>query len=250
MSTIRIIPCLDVDEGQVVKGIQFKKLKTVGDPIELAQNYYQQGADELVFLDVGATPKSRNTMLYVVRNIAKKIFIPFTVGGGIRTIEDIRSILNSGADKVSICSAALKNPDLITEASNQFGSQCIVLSIDAIRDGDSWKATMQGGRQITERNAIEWAVYAESKGAGEILLNSIDRDGTNSGYDLELLSAINNAVSIPVIASGGGGKPTDLVNAVNVGKADAVLIASILHYGQYTISQLKEELKKEGVHIR
>lgn len=250
MKPIRIIPCLDVDDSKVVKGVKFKNLQVVGDPVELASSYYEQGADELVFLDVGATPKSRSTLLEVVRSIAKKIFIPFTVGGGIRTLEDIRAILHSGADKVSICSAALKNPDFITKAAQQFGSQCIVLSIDAIKVNNRWKATLNGGRQLTDWDAIEWAKLAVDKGAGEILLNSIDRDGTNSGYDLELLSAVNQAVHVPVIASGGGGSPSDMVQAVKVGKADAVLVASILHYGQYTINELKKKLQKEGVCVR
>jgi cyclase len=250
MKTIRIIPCLDVDDGVVVKGIQFRNLKKVGNPVLLGEEYYKQGADELVFLDVGASYKSRETMIDVIEKVASRIFIPFTVGGGIRTVEDMHRILQAGADKVSVCTAALRNPDILSEAADRFGSQCVVLSIDARKKGNQWVATMKGGREDTTWDVIEWAQYAEKKGAGEILLNSIDKDGTGEGYDLELTKNISEAVSIPVIASGGGGHPSQLVEAVLKGKADAVLIASILHYGIYTIQTIKEFMKKEGVPVR
>lgn len=250
MKTIRIIPCLDVLNGKVVKGVQFRELKEIGDPVELAKKYYRQGADELVFLDVGASYQSRKIMIEVVEKIAENLFIPFTVGGGIRTVDDFRDILRAGADKVSVCTAALKRPELLSEAAGKFGSQCVVLSIDARKKGDRWIATMKGGREDTGWDAIEWAREGERRGAGEILLNSIDRDGTTQGYDLELTRRISEAVSIPVIASGGGGTPQQLVEAVQIGKADAVLIASILHLGKYTIGEIKTIVKNAGLEVR
>ncbi len=250
MLTHRIIPCLDMDDGFVVKGIKFENLVKVGDPVALARKYYLEGADELIFLDVGATVKSRKTMFEVVERVSAEIFIPLTVGGGIKNIEDIKNLLMAGADKVSLCTAAIQNPSLIEEAASLFGSQCIVISIDAARCGESWHAFTSGGKVDSGLDAIEWAVRAEKLGAGEILLNSIDRDGTQTGYDLELLSIINEKVTVPVIASGGAGNLEQLLNAITIGKADAVLLASILHSGKLTISQIKQFLKEKGVNVR
>lgn len=239
-----------MDEGFVVKGLRFKALKRVGDPVHLAKKYFFDGADELVFLDVGASVKSRKTMIEVVEKISAEIFIPLTAGGGIKTTDDVRNLLLAGADKVSLCTAAVQNPGLITEAASLFGSQCVVISIDAARVGNSWHVFTYGGRVDTGLDAVEWASQAEKLGAGEILLNSIDRDGTGAGYDYELLKKIAESVRIPVIASGGGGQLEHIHEAVVSGKADAVLLASALHSGNLTIPQVKEYLKKKGVNIR
>lgn len=250
MLAVRIIPCLDVEDGRVVKGIKFKEIRDAGDPVELAKMYNDQGADEIVFLDIGATYRSRKTMIDVVEKVSSCVFVPLSVGGGIRTVDDMRALLNAGADKVSVCSAALKNPDLIARGAEIFGSQCIVLSVDAKRTGGSWHAYLQGGRQDSGIDALEWIREAEQLGAGEILLNSIDMDGTRSGYDLELTRTVSEMVSIPVIASGGAGNKKQILDAVQEGKADAVLIASLLHYRDYTIDDFKTYLKKEGVPVR
>lgn len=250
MLATRIIPCLDVDNGRVVKGIKFKEIKDAGDPVELGALYNQQGADELTFLDIGASYKSREIMIEVVERVSREVFIPFTVGGGIREVADMRQILIAGADKVAVCSAAIKNPSLITEGAEIFGSQCIVLSIDAKRHGDSWHAYLNGGRIDTGIDALAWAKQGEKLGAGEILLNSMDKDGTKMGYDLELNKMVSESVNIPVIASGGAGTIEQMYKAVVIGKADAVLLASLLHYGELTIKDIKEYLKKKGVCVR
>lgn len=250
MLTTRVIPCLDVEDGRVVKGRQFKRIRDAGDPLELAAMYDSQGADEIVFLDIGATYRSRKTMVDVVQKVSRFLFIPLTVGGGIQSVEDMRGLLNAGADKVSICSAALKDPSLLTKGSEIFGSQCIVLSIDAKRKGTNWHCYVKGGREDTGVDALEWAAEAERLGAGEILLNSIDKDGTRSGYDLELTKAVAEKVRIPVIASGGAGSLHQVAEAVCTGKADAVLLASLLHYKTYSVSEIKQYLKKKGVRVR
>lgn len=250
MLAIRIIPCLDVDEGKVVKGIKFKEIKEAGNPVELAREYNAQGADELVFLDIGASYKSREIMADVVRAVSKEVFIPLTVGGGLRSVEDMRNILMSGADKVAMCTSAIKNPELLSEGAKAFGSQCIVLSIDAKKEGDSWFAFTHGGRNNSGLNALEWAKRGEELGAGEILLNSIDMDGTKSGYDLELTRLVSESVSIPVIASGGAGTLEQVHEAVIRGRADAVLLASLLHFGEYKISDIKKFLQASGVNVR
>ncbi len=250
MLSKRIIPCLDVDDGVVMKGCNFTQLKKVGDPVELAEFYYRENADELIFLDIGASWKNRQTTLNIVENISKKVFIPLTVGGGIRNIDDIRRALLAGADKVSFCSAALKNPQLIADAANIFGSQCLVISVDAKRKGNSWNCFINGGRIDTNLDAIEWAKRCEQLGAGEILLNSIDADGMKSGFDLELTRLVSNSVPIPVIASGGAGSPEHLYAALEIGQADAVLAASILHSATYSISHIKQYLTEKGVKVR
>ncbi|MDO4540201.1 MAG: imidazole glycerol phosphate synthase subunit HisF [Syntrophomonadaceae bacterium] len=246
----RIIPCLDVHDGRVVKGINFINLRDAGDPVELAARYDAAGADELIFLDITASSDQRATMVDVVRRTAEQIFIPFAVGGGIRSLEDVRTMLNAGADKVSINSAAIKRPELIREAALRFGSQCIVVAIDARRSGDSWEVYINGGRTPTGLDAIEWARQAAALGAGEILLTSMDQDGTADGYDLKLTARIADAVSIPVIASGGAGNLEHLYEACIAGKADAVLCASIFHYQQHTIDEAKQYLKAKGVEVR
>ncbi|MGM0501561.1 MAG: imidazole glycerol phosphate synthase subunit HisF [Bacillota bacterium] len=246
----RIIPCLDVDNGRVVKGVNFVDIKDAGDPVELAEAYDQQGADELVFLDITASSDKRETMVELVRKTAEKVFIPFTIGGGIRTTEDIRKLLNAGADKVSINSAAVKNPDLIKEGAEKFGSQCIVIAIDAKQVGDSWEVYIHGGRKATGIDAVEWAQKIEELGAGEILLTSMDGDGTKDGYDIELTSAISGQVNIPVIASGGAGDLEDFVEVYTTGKADAALAASIFHFNEYTIAEVKNYLDEKGVNVR
>jgi len=248
--TKRIIPCLDVENGQVVKGTRFKDLKYAGNPVEMARQYYQEGADELTFLDIGASPQEKETVLELVKKVAREIFIPLTVGGGIRTKEDVARALEAGADKVAICTAALKNPDLITQGAENFGSQCIVLSIDAGFSDDTWYAFTHGGRTNSGKKAIDWALEAQELGAGEILLNSIDRDGTLDGYDLELLGEISSRVNIPVIASGGAGKLEHFAEGIITGGADAVLVASLLHYKQTSIKLIKEYLKTKGVPVR
>ena len=250
MLTKRIIPCLDVDNGRVVKGVNFVDIKDAGDPVELAEVYDQQGADELVFLDITASSDKRETMIELVRKTAEKVFIPFTIGGGIRTTEDIRKLLNAGADKVSINSAAVKNPDLISEAAKKFGSQCIVIAIDAKRNNDSWDVYIHGGRKNKGIDAIEWAQKVEELGAGEILLTSMDADGTKDGYDIELTSTISEKLNIPVIASGGAGNLEDIEEVYTKGKADAALAASIFHFNEYTIAEVKNYLNEKGVNVR
>jgi len=246
----RIIPCLDVDKGRVVKGVNFVNIKDAGDPVELAKFYNSEGADELVFLDITASCENRETMLNVVREVAKQVFIPFTVGGGIRSIKDIRNILLAGADKISLNTSAVNNPELITKASNTFGSQCIVLAIDAKKEKDRWKVFTNGGRTATDLDAISWAKKATEKGAGEILLTSMDKDGTKNGYDIELTKQISKAVSVPVIASGGAGKIEDFLEVFKKGKADAALVASLFHFGQLKIAEVKDYLKKSNIPVR
>jgi cyclase len=250
----RIIPCLDVKDGRVVKGKSFVELRDAGDPVELASFYYKEGADELVFLDIMATPEGHDTMVDVVERISEKVFIPLTVGGGLRSIDDMRRILLAGADKVSINTAAVLNPSLITESAAKFGSQCIVVAIDARRVGGSgrskWEVYTHSGRKSTAIDALDWARQAVGVGAGELLLTSMDADGHRAGYDTELTRTISEAVSVPVIASGGAGTPEDLYQALSLGKADAVLAASIFHYGTYSIGEIKEYLAKQGIPIR
>lgn len=248
----RIIPCLDVDRGRVVKGINFINLIDAGDPVEQARYYDAQGADELVFLDITASSDNRDTMLDVVRRTAEEVFIPFTIGGGIRSVDDIRRMLQHGADKVSLNTAAVKQPQLVSAGAESFGAQCIVVAIDAKQTTDrtSWEVFINGGRTPTGRDAIKWAKEAEYLGAGELLVTSMDRDGTKDGYDLELLEQISVAVNIPVIASGGAGTLEHLVEALTIGKADAVLAASIFHFQEYTIAQAKAYLHSRGVNVR
>lgn len=250
MGSKRIIPCLDVKNGRVVKGVNFVNLRDAGDPVELASYYDQEGADELVFLDISATSEERKTMLDVVRKIAQVVSIPFTVGGGINSLDDIRNILQAGATKVSIGSAAVKQPNLITEGANEFGSQRIVVAIDARDTGDSWEVFINGGQVATGLDAISWAKEVEKLGAGEILVTSMDKDGTKDGYDIKLTAAISEAVKIPVIASGGAGSLEHLYEGINEGKADAVLCASIFHYREHTIKEAKTYLKEKGVPVR
>lgn len=247
----RIIPCLDVKDGRVVKGMSFVNLRDAGDPVEAAAAYDRQGADELVLLDILASHQARGTMIDIVSRVAQQVFIPFTVGGGIRSVEDFTVLLRAGADKVSVNSAALKNPELITEAANKFGSQCVVCAIDAKRRAQGgWTVYLNGGRIDTGRDAVEWAVEAERRGAGEILLTSMDCDGQKTGYDLELTAAISERVGIPVIASGGTGAMEHFADAFTIGKADAVLAASLFHFGEITIPQLKEYLSEKGIPVR
>jgi cyclase len=254
MLTKRIIPCLDVTQGRVVKGTSFTHLRDAGDPVELAAFYYKEGADELVFLDIGATPEGRDTMIDIVEQVSEQVFIPLTVGGGLRGIEDMRRMLKAGADKISINTAAVQNPKLITEGAEKFGSQCIVVAIDAKRlksnDGTKWEVCTHGGRKSTGINAIEWAKQAVALGAGELLLTSWDADGQRAGYDLELTRAISEAVIVPVIASGGAGNLEHLNEALVIGKADAVLAASIFHYQIYSIREAKDYLAARGLPIR
>ncbi|MDD7224404.1 MAG: imidazole glycerol phosphate synthase subunit HisF [Lachnospiraceae bacterium] len=250
MYTKRIIPCLDVHNGRVVKGVNFVNLRDAGDPVEIAAAYDKAGADELVFLDITASSDRRNTVVDMVRAVAEKVFIPFTVGGGIRTVDDFKAILREGADKVSVNSAAIDNPDLIKEASDKFGAQCVVLAIDAKRTPDGFHIFKHGGRIDTGIDAVEWAIKGCELGAGEILLTSMDADGTKAGYDLELTRIISENVSVPVIASGGAGSKEDFYNALTVGKADAALAASLFHYKELEIAEVKEYLKKKGVSVR
>ncbi len=250
MLKARIIPCLDVNNGRVVKGINFENLRDAGDPVEQAKIYNDQGADELTFLDITATHENRDTILHVVRKTAEAVFMPLTVGGGVRTIDDIRKLLNAGADKVSINSAAVKNPDFVREAAGKCGSQCIVVGIDAKKVGDSWEIFTHGGRKPTGINAIQWAKQMAEYGAGEILLTSMDRDGTKSGYDLELTRAVSDAVPVPVIASGGVGSLQDLVDGIKQGHASAVLAASIFHFGQHTVLEAKQTMRRTGIPVR
>ncbi len=247
---MRIIPCLDVNEGRVVKGINFVDLIDAGDPVEQATIYDSAGADELCFLDITASHENRNTMVSVVSQTAEKCFMPLTVGGGVRTVKDIKTLLKAGADKVSINTAAIENPKLIKNAANKFGSQCIVVAIDAKRVGSSYHTFTHGGRKATGIDAVDWAKNAEASGAGEILLTSMDRDGTKLGFDIELTQTISDAVSIPLIASGGVGTLEHLVEGVTKGHASAVLAASIFHFGIYNISQAKSYMKKAGVAVR
>lgn len=250
MLTKRIIPCLDVKNGQVVKGKSFANLKYAGNPVKLARKYYKGGADELLFLDITASYEKRKTMIDLVEKVAKQIFIPFTVGGGISTIEDIRNLLKAGADKVSINTAAINNPDLIKEAAGKFGSQCIVVAIDAKQIKNKWEVFIKGGRRATGLGVIEWAKKVESLGAGEILLTSMDKDGTKRGYDLELTRKISESINIPIIASGGAGSLESIAKVLKEGKADAALAASIFHYKKYSIKQVKRYLKKQGIGVR
>ncbi len=247
----RIIPCLDVKNGRVVKGIHFLDLKDAGDPVEEARAYSREGADEIVYLDITASIEKRPTILEVVVKTAEQVFIPLTVGGGIRDIEDIRLLLKSGADKVSLNTAAVENPHLVKESAYEFGSQCIVVAIDAKKkDSSHWQVYTYGGRRVTDRDALEWAREVEGLGAGEILLTSMDKDGTKDGYDLELNRTISEAVNIPVIASGGAGNLEHLYDAFTDGKADAALAASIFHYGEYSIMEAKKYLKEKGIPVR
>ncbi|MAS34343.1 MAG: imidazole glycerol phosphate synthase subunit HisF [Anaerolineaceae bacterium] len=250
MLTKRIIPCLDVLNGRVVKGINFLNLRDAGDPVEQAAIYDREGADELVFLDITASHENRNTTLDMVRHVADSVFIPFCVGGGIRTIEDIRATLLAGADKVSVNSAAIKNPELINQGAWGFGSQCIVVAIDPKRIDDKWEVFINGGRVPTGRDAIDWAKEVEDRGAGEILLTSMDRDGTKDGYNIELTHAVAEAVSIPVIASGGAGTMEHFYEALTAGKADAALAASVFHYNEMRLSDLKGYLNERNVPVR
>lgn len=251
----RIIPCLDVDKGRVVKGVQFVDIRDAGDPVEVAKKYNEQGADEITFLDITASHEARETTINTVEKIAAEVFIPLTVGGGIRTLDDIRNMLNAGADKVSINSAAVKNPDFVRAAAEKFGSQCIVVAIDAKRvsaEGEPgrWEIFTHGGRKPTGIDAVDWAVQMTTYGAGEILLTSMDRDGTKDGFDLGVTRAISSAVRVPVIASGGVGNLQHLVDGVAQGGADAVLAASIFHFGEYTVPQAKAYMRDRGIEVR
>ena len=251
----RIIPCLDVDQGRVVKGVKFVEIRDAGDPVEVARRYNEAGADEITFLDITASHEGRDTMLHTVERMASQVFIPLTVGGGVRTIADIRNLLNAGADKVSINSAAVSNPDFVREAADRFGSQCIVVAIDAKKvsaesEPNRWEIFTHGGRKPTGINAVEWASRMTDNGAGEILLTSMDRDGTKNGFDIALTRAVSDAVPVPVIASGGVGNLQHLVDGVLQGGADAVLAASIFHFGEYTIREAKEYLAAAGVEMR
>ncbi len=251
----RIIPCLDVDNGRVVKGVQFLDIRDAGDPVEVAKRYDQQGADEITFLDITASSNNRDTTIHMVEAIADQVFIPLTVGGGIRCIEDIRNMLNAGADKTAINSAAITNPEFVKEAAEKFGSQCIVIAIDAKKvsgkgEPGKWEIFTHGGRKPTGIDAVEWAVKMTGYGAGEVLLTSMDQDGVKSGFDIELTRAVSEAVSVPVIASGGVGNLQHLADGVTLGKADAVLAASIFHFGEYTVQQAKEHMQSEGIEVR
>jgi cyclase len=246
----RVIPCLDVDQGRVVKGVGFVDLRDAGDPVELAARYDAAGADELVFLDITATSDKRSTVVELARHSADELFIPFTIGGGIRSVEDAQAVLDAGSDKVSVNSAALSRPELVDELSNTFGAQCVVLAIDAKARADgAWEAYLAGGRTPTGRDVVAWAKEGVERGAGEILLTSMDRDGTGTGYDVELIAAVAQAVSVPVIASGGAGTLDQLTPAIEAG-ADALLCASIFHYGRHSVAEVKEHLAREGIPVR
>jgi len=251
----RIIPCLDVTAGRVVKGINFVELRDAGDPVEIARRYDEQGADEITFLDITATSDERDLILHIIEAVASQVFIPLTVGGGVRAVEDVRRLLNAGADKISVNSAAVANPQLVKDAATKYGSQCIVVAIDAKRVGDSgaegkWEVFTHGGRKPTGLDVVEWAQKMESYGVGEILLTSMDRDGTKSGFDLALTRAVSDAVSVPVIASGGVGGLQDLADGIKEGHADAVLAASIFHYGQHTVQEAKRFMADRGIPMR
>ncbi|MEC5217743.1 cyclase [Actimicrobium sp. GrIS 1.19] len=247
----RIIPCLDVTAGRVVKGVNFLELRDAGDPVEIAQRYDGQGADEITFLDITATSDERDLILHIIEAVASRVFIPLTVGGGVRAVDDVRRLLNAGADKVSINSAAISNPQLVADAARKHGSQCIVVAIDAKRTGDQqWEVFTHGGRKATGLDVIDWARTMATLGAGELLLTSMDRDGTKSGFDLALTAAVSDAVNIPVIASGGVGGLQDLADGITIGKADAVLAASIFHYGQHTITEAKQFMAAQQIAVR
>jgi imidazole glycerol-phosphate synthase subunit HisF len=245
----RVIPCLDVDDGRVVKGVEFVDIRDAGDPVELAAHYDREGADEVVFLDITATHEKRDTIARLARSTADEVFVPFTIGGGIRSVADAQAVLDAGADKVSVNSAALERPELLDELAEVFGAQCVVLAIDAKASSDGWEAYLAGGRTATGRDVVAWASEAVDRGAGEILLTSMDRDGTSDGYDLALIRAVSDAVAVPVIASGGAGELEHLVQALQAG-ADAVLCASIFHYGRYTVAQAKSHLAAAGIAVR
>ncbi len=246
----RVIPCLDVDKGRVVKGVEFVDIRDAGDPVELAARYQDEGADEIVFLDITASHEKRETVAALARRCADEVFIPFTIGGGVRSAEDAQAVLDAGSDKVSVNSAAAARPELVGELAEVFGAQCVVLAIDARRSGDGYEVFVNGGRTPVGRDAVEWAREAVERGAGEILLTSMDRDGTEDGYELELTRAVADAVEVPVIASGGAGKLEHLVEAVEEGGADAVLCASIFHYGHYSVRQAKERMHEAGIPVR
>ena len=247
----RIIPCLDVTAGRVVKGVNFVELRDAGDPVEIARRYDEQGADELTFLDITATSDERDLILHIIEKVAEQVFIPLTVGGGVREVADVRRLLNAGADKVSMNSSAVARPDLISESSAKYGAQCIVVAIDAKQTSPGrWEVFTHGGRKNTGMNALEWAIEVDVRGAGEILLTSMDRDGTKNGFDLELVRLVSDAVKIPVIASGGVGNLQHLADGVLQGHADAVLAASIFHYGEFTVRQAKDYLAKQGILVR
>jgi imidazole glycerol-phosphate synthase subunit HisF len=246
----RVIPCLDVDKGRVVKGVEFVNLRDAGDPVELAVRYQEEGADEIVFLDITASHERRETVARLARRCADDVFIPFTIGGGVRSVDDAQAVLDAGADKVSVNSAAVARPELLGEMAEVFGAQCVVLAIDARREGDGYGVYVNGGRKPVGRDAVQWAREGVERGAGEILLTSMDRDGTEDGYELELTRSVAEAVDVPVIASGGAGSLDHLVDAVERGGADAVLCASIFHYGQHTVREAKERMREAGIPVR
>ena len=251
MLSKRIIPCLDVTAGRVVKGVNFVELRDAGDPVEIAKRYDDQGADEITFLDITATSDERDLILHIIEDVASQVFIPLTVGGGVREVADVRRLLNAGADKVGMNSAAVANPDLVSDAAAKYGSQCIVVAIDAKQtEPGLWEVFTHGGRKNTGINAIAWAMEVAKRGAGEILLTSMDRDGTKNGFDLELTRAVSDAVSVPVIASGGVGNLQHLVDGITQGHADAVLAASIFHFGEYTVGQAKHMMAEQGIPVR
>jgi len=247
----RVIPCLDVTAGRVVKGVNFVELRDAGDPVEIARRYDEQGADELTFLDITATSDGRDLILHIIEAVASQVFIPLTVGGGVRTVDDVRRLLNAGADKISVNSTAVANPQMVADAAQKYGSQCIVVAIDAKKSGEGrWEVFTHGGRKATGLDVVDWARKMEGLGVGEILLTSMDRDGTLSGFDLALTRAVSDAVSIPVIASGGVGGLQDLADGIKLGKADAVLAASIFHYGQHTVQEAKRFMAEQGIPMR
>ena len=246
----RVIPCLDVTAGRVVKGVNFVGLRDAGDPVEIAARYDGEGADELTFLDITASSDEREILLHVIEAVASRVFIPLTVGGGVRKVEDVRRLLNAGADKVSINTAAVQRPELVSEASSIVGAQCIVVAIDAKRNDSGWEVHTHGGRRATGIDVVQWAKRMQGAGAGEILLTSMDRDGTRDGFDVELTRAVSDAVGVPVIASGGAGSLEDLAQGVLKGKADAVLAASIFHFGEFTVRQAKQHMKSRGIEVR
>jgi imidazole glycerol-phosphate synthase subunit HisF len=250
MLTRRLVVCLDVQGGRVVKGTRFVNLRDVGDPVALATRYEREGADEIVFLDISASAEERGTLLHVARRTAEQLFVPLTLGGGIRTAEDVGRALRAGADKVSVNSAAIQRPEVLTEAADRFGSQCVVASIDAKHDGDTWRVFVKGGREATGIDAVEWASECVRRGAGEILLTSIDRDGVRSGYDIDLTRAVSSAVDVPVVASGGAGSADDVCTVLDSGGADAALVAGILHDGLTTVGELKQAMRDARIPVR